>query len=104
MTKFYADGRPAEEGGKPVRYDAGGRAHVVGGDGVVMPEPIRAAEKTLASEEMKELKAQLVFLRGTVRILQDVLGSVPKEFQGADIFHLLANFAGVALDLTEKPK
>lgn len=34
MTRFYADGRPAEIGGQPVRYDAGGRAHVLAVDHV----------------------------------------------------------------------
>lgn len=29
MTKYFADGRPADFCGRALRYDAGGRAHVV---------------------------------------------------------------------------
>lgn len=29
MTKHFADGRPAEQDGRTVRYDAGGKAHTL---------------------------------------------------------------------------
>lgn len=38
MSKHYADGRPAEQDGRQVKYDAGGSPHFVGGQ----PEAVSA--------------------------------------------------------------
>lgn len=49
MTKLYADGRPAEQGGRQVKYDAGGTPHVM--PQAVEP-PMVATVKTTGTEAM----------------------------------------------------
>lgn len=46
MTRYYADGRPADCGGKAIRYDAGGRAHLVDRYGEV--EVLKAERREVA--------------------------------------------------------
>jgi hypothetical protein len=101
MTKFYADGRPADEGGRPVRYDAGGRAHVVGGDGGSMPQPVAKAAERIAADE--DAQVTIIALQAALKVLRDVLGSAPKSMQGYELLHLLSTFADAVLHATEAP-
>lgn len=63
MTTYYADGRPASVGGQPVRYDAGGRAHVSKGE----------VDMGLRSRKKSDLVA-LDLIEGLAKTVPDTLG------------------------------
>ena len=75
MSNFYADGRPASQGGDAVRYDAGGRAHTVPN----RPDLCTRTRK-VGTEQAKEhrleldlMKAQVVDLGGQVVKLRNAM-------------------------------
>ena len=97
MTKYFADGRPAEVCGRAVRYDAGGRAHVV--DQLSPAEQnFRRALIEAASEPTENLEAAEAILDPLLKASQaDVARQVSEAQQEIRTLRMaLALIVGVA--------
>jgi len=97
MTKYFADGRPAEVCGRAVRYDAGGRAHVV--DQLSPAEQnFRRALIEAASEPTENLEAAEAILDPLLQASQaDVARQMAEARQEIkDLRLALALIVGVA--------
>lgn len=73
MSKFYADGRPAENGGRQVKYDAGGRAHEVGGG---ESDPLGVASKGDVLRQLGNTRLEVIFLRTTIKTVLEAIGAM----------------------------
>lgn len=110
MTKLYADGRPAESGGRQVVYDAGGRPHEVG----PMPKAIDSngfiaaadrlyeASRADVARQMADLREQRVFLRQTLDAIGDVAASAPASLEDKAIWQEVFAICLIALAFTEE--
>jgi hypothetical protein len=76
MSKFYADGRPAESGGRQVKYDAGGRPHEVGGGS----DPVAETSRRDVLRQLAEVRHEVIFLRATIKtVLEAIEAMEPGE-------------------------
>lgn len=101
MTNFYADGRPAEEGGKPLRYDAGGRPHTVGGNG---GDPLLVASTADVRRQLDSCRLDRVFLRQTIETVLETAKACPPTVEDYPVWKVLAVVCELALHLTEDPR
>lgn len=99
MTKFYADGRPAQEGGKPVRYDAGGRAHVAGESG---GDLLYLASRTDVLLQLNQVRIEKVYLQETLKTIADVAKRYPGNMPESSLWATIAALCDLALDVTEE--